>query len=108
MKQASFTEPTTLADAFDGAEQVLLVSANVLGEEALRLHANAIQTAKDAAMVAMLVSMFEAIRDGKFDVVDPTLERVLTRRPTELEPVLTASLSKRSSTAENHESGGRA
>lgn len=231
--KASFAEPASLAKAFDGAEQVLLVSANVLGDEALRLHGNAIQAAKEAGvkrilytshqaasltskvpfardhakteellkasgvpfvslrngfyaesslyqlggmqetaklalpkdgpvswtvrddlaeaavaaltdpgvfdgitapltasrtytftdvariasdalgreivretvsddsyrqgalhrgfpepMVGMLISMFEAIRDGEFDVVDPTLERVLTRRPTELEQVL--------------------
>ena len=244
--KASFAEPASLADAFDGAEQVLLVSANVLGDEALRLHGNAIQAAKDAGvkrilytshqaasptskvdfardhaateeilkasgvafvslrngfyaesslyqlsglketgkfalpedgpvswtvrddlaeaavvaltdlsifdgitapltasmtytftdvariaskvldreimretvskeayrkgalqrgfpepMVGMLVSMFEAIRDGEFNVVGPTLERVLTRRPTELEQVMAGFLSKDSAT-ENH------
>ena len=239
VKKASFAEPASLAQAFDGAEQVLLVSANVLGDESLRLHGNAIQAAKDAKvkrilytshqaaspsskvvfardhaateellkasgvpfvslrngfyaesslyqlggmkeagklalpedgpvswtvrddlaeaavaaltdlsvfdgitapltaartytftdvariasdifnreivremvseetyrkgaldrgfpepMVGMLVSMFEAMRDGEFNVVDPTLERVLTRRPTELKQVLAGFLSK--------------
>ena len=246
VNKASFAEPASLAKAFDGAEQVLLISANVLGDEAFRLHGNAIQAAKDAGvkrilytshqaanptskvifardhamteellkasgvpfvslrngfyaesslyqlggmqetgklalpedgpvswtvrddlaeaavvaltdpsvfdgitapltasrtytfadvariasdaldreilretvsedsyrqgalqrglpepMVGMLISMFEAIRDGEFDVVDPTLERVLTRRPTKLEQVLAGFLSK-DSVRKNH------
>ncbi len=246
VNKASFAEPASLAKAFDGAEQILLVSANVLGDEALRLHGNAIQAAKDAGVkrilytshqaasptskvifardhamteqllkasgvpfvslrngfyaesslyqlggmqetgklalpedgpvswtvrddlaeaavaaltdpslfdgitapltasrtytftdvariasdaldreilretvsedsyrqgalqrglpepiVGMLISMFEAIRDGEFDVVDSTLERVLTRRPTKLEQVLAGLLSK-DSVSKNH------
>ncbi len=54
VQKASFAEPATLAAAFDGAEQVLLVSANVLGEEAIRLHGNAIQAAKDAGVKRIL------------------------------------------------------
>ena len=39
-------------------------------------------------MADMLVSMFAAIRDGEFDVVDPTLGNVLGRRPTDFADIL--------------------
>jgi hypothetical protein len=39
-------------------------------------------------MIGMLVLMFEAMREGEFDVVDPTLERVLGRRPTDMKVLL--------------------
>ena len=60
VKNASFAEPASLAHAFDGAEQVLLVSANVLGDEALRLHGNAIQAAKDAGVNRILYTSHQA------------------------------------------------
>ncbi len=60
VEKASFAEPATLAAAFDGAEQVLLVSANVLGEEAIRLHGNAIQAAKDAGVKRILYTSHQA------------------------------------------------
>ena len=58
--RASFAEPESLAAAFDGAEQVLLVSANVLGEEAIRLHSNAIRAAKDAGVKRILYTSHQA------------------------------------------------
>lgn len=60
VEKASFAEPATLAAAFDGAEQVLLVSANVLGGEAIRLHGNAIQAAKDAGVKRILYTSHQA------------------------------------------------
>ena len=60
VEKASFAEPATLAAAFDGAEQVLLVSANALGGEAIRLHANAIQAAKDAGVKRILYTSHQA------------------------------------------------
>jgi uncharacterized protein YbjT (DUF2867 family) len=61
----------------------------------------ALQRGFPEPMVGMLLSMFEAIRDGEFDVVDPTLERLLTRRPTPLEQVLTEFLSQ-DNASKNH------
>ena len=60
VQKASFAEPATLAAAFDGAEQVLLVSANVLGDEAIRFHGNAIQGAKDAGVKRILYTSHQA------------------------------------------------
>ena len=60
VEKASFTEPATLAAAFDGAEQVLLVSANVLGDEAVMLHGNAIQAAKGAGVKRILYTSHQA------------------------------------------------
>ncbi|MEJ2888842.1 SDR family oxidoreductase [Actinomycetospora aeridis] len=48
VRRGDYTDPSSLADAFEGASQVLVVSANVLGEEALRQH----RTAIDAAVAA--------------------------------------------------------
>lgn len=60
VEEASFAEPATLAAAFDGAEQVLLVSANVLGDEAIRLHGNAIEAAKTAGVKRILYTSHQA------------------------------------------------
>jgi len=49
-----FAYPASLAKAFDGADQVLIVSVPKLGEEALRDHANAIQAAKQAGVKRIL------------------------------------------------------
>src|SRR5688572_33454293 len=46
--RGDFTEPETLRDAFEGAEQVLIVSAAATGEEALRRHRAAITAAVEA------------------------------------------------------------
>ncbi|MGW1051376.1 NmrA family NAD(P)-binding protein [Streptomyces sp. CG4] len=48
VRQGSFSDPTSLAHAFEGATQVLVVSVDKLGEEAVREH----RTAVDAAVVA--------------------------------------------------------
>jgi uncharacterized protein YbjT (DUF2867 family) len=48
VRRGDFTEPETLRDAFEGAEQVLIVSAAATGEEALRRHRAAITAAVEA------------------------------------------------------------
>ncbi|MEJ2862818.1 SDR family oxidoreductase [Actinomycetospora flava] len=45
VRRGDYTDPASLAEAFEGASQVLVVSANVLGEEALRQHRTAIEAA---------------------------------------------------------------
>ena len=52
--KGDFAAPASLAEAFSGAEQVLIVSVNKFGEEALRQHGNAIQAAKDAGAKRIL------------------------------------------------------
>lgn len=48
VRRGDFAEPATLEAAFEGASAVLIVSVDILGEEAIRLHRNAI----DAAVAA--------------------------------------------------------
>lgn len=52
--KGDFADPVSLREAFDGAEQVLIVSVNKLGAEALQQHGNAIQAAKEAGAKRIL------------------------------------------------------
>ena len=52
--KGDFTDPASLAEAFDGAEQLLLVSVNKFGDECVLQHANAIKAAKDAGVQRIL------------------------------------------------------
>src|SRR3954464_4158953 len=45
VRRGDYTDPASLDTALDGASQVLVVSANTTGEEALRQHAAAIEAA---------------------------------------------------------------
>lgn len=51
-----------------------------------------IECSVSGALVGMLIAMFQAIRDGEFNIVDPTLERVLGRTPTKTKEVLASFL----------------
>jgi len=44
--------------------------------------------AREDGQADVLIGMFRAARAGEFDAVDPTLERLLGRRPTTLREVL--------------------
>ncbi|GGL01137.1 NmrA family NAD(P)-binding protein [Mangrovihabitans endophyticus] len=50
VRRGDFADAASLADAFEGAEQVLLVSASAPAETAVRLHRTAIAAARDAAV----------------------------------------------------------
>jgi NAD(P)H dehydrogenase (quinone) len=52
--KGDFADSAGLAEAFEGAEQVLIVSVNKFGEEAVRQHHHAIQAAKDAGAKRIL------------------------------------------------------
>ena len=52
--KGDFTDAASLAEAFDGAEQVLIVSGTTLSEEGVRQHGHAIQAAKDAGAKRIL------------------------------------------------------
>ncbi len=57
--QGDFADPFGLAKAFDGAEQVLIISVNNI-EEGVRQHRNAIQVAKDAGAKRILYTSHQA------------------------------------------------
>ncbi len=93
------TAPLTASETYTFADVALLAS-DVLGREIVRevisegdYRRNALQRGFPEPMVGMLLSMFEAIRDREFDIVDPTLERVLGRRPTNIRNVIAPFLS---------------
>ncbi|WP_337913918.1 SDR family oxidoreductase [Cohnella zeiphila] len=48
VRRGDYTDPSSLLHAFEGASQVLIVSSNVLGDEAVRQHRTAIDMAKEA------------------------------------------------------------
>ncbi|MEU5989139.1 SDR family oxidoreductase [Spirillospora sp. NPDC047418] len=48
VRRGDFADPASLAHAFEGAAQILIVSANSIGEDLLRLHRGAIGAAKAA------------------------------------------------------------
>ena len=54
VSRGDFADPSTLAKAFEGAEQVLIISVNKFGDEAVRQHGNAIQAAKNAGAKRIL------------------------------------------------------
>lgn len=58
--EADFKDPSSLAKAFDGAEQVLIISGMTLGEEGVRQHGNAIQVAKNAGAKRILYTSHQA------------------------------------------------
>ena len=63
----------------------------------------ALQRGFPEPMVGMLLSMFEAIADGEFNVVDPTLEKVLTRAPKQYATALAGFLMQDGATQGNEE-----
>ncbi|MGW4223411.1 NmrA family NAD(P)-binding protein [Streptomyces bauhiniae] len=72
VREGSFTDPGSLAHAFEGATQVLIVSVDQFGEEAVQQHRTAIEAAVKAGarrvlytshMAASPDSHFQACRD---------------------------------------------
>lgn len=64
VRAGDFAQPDTLRIAFRGADQVLIVSADKLGEEALRLHRAAIDAARDAGARRILYTSHMGARAG--------------------------------------------
>ncbi len=54
VRQGDFADPARLTEAFGGSEQLLIVSVNKFGAEAVRQHGNAIQAAKNAGVKRIL------------------------------------------------------
>ncbi len=62
VRRGDFTEPATLVDAFEGAEQVLVVSANTLGDEGRAQHRTAIEAAAAAGAGRVLYTSHQGAR----------------------------------------------
>src|SRR3569833_3694482 len=60
VRRGDFADPDSLADAFEGATQVLVVSTDETGEAALRHHAVAIDAARDAGAKRVLYTSHQA------------------------------------------------
>ncbi|MEV4236430.1 MULTISPECIES: NAD(P)H-binding protein [unclassified Nocardia] len=68
VRQGSFTDPGSLSHAFEGASQVLLVSVDKLGAEAIRQHRAAIEAAAAAgARRVLYTSHMGASPDSRFE-----------------------------------------
>jgi NAD(P)H dehydrogenase (quinone) len=62
VRRGDFTEPSTLAHAFAGASQVLVVSANTLGDEGRAQHRAAIEAAAAAGAGRILYTSHQGAR----------------------------------------------
>jgi len=60
VRRGDFTDPASLADAFEGATQVLVVSVDRLGDEAVRQHRAAIDAAVAAGARRILYTSHQA------------------------------------------------
>lgn len=60
VRRGDFTDPDSLAEAFEGATQVLVVSTNRLGEAAVAQHVAAVDAARDAGARRILYTSHQA------------------------------------------------
>ncbi len=72
VRRGDFAEPASLREAFDGAEQVLIVSGAAMGADGVRQHGNAIQAAKDAGAKRILYTSHQG--KGPASIFVPTKE----------------------------------
>jgi uncharacterized protein YbjT (DUF2867 family) len=63
VRRGDFADPDSLADAFEGATQVLVVSTDATGEAALRQHVAAIDAARDAGAKRVLYTSHQGAAD---------------------------------------------
>lgn len=64
VRVGDFADPAGLSAAFRGADQLLIVSANKLGDEALRMHQSAIDAARAAGVGRILYTSHMGARAG--------------------------------------------
>ena len=64
VRAGDFADQDALAATFAGADQILIVSADKLGEEALRLHRNAIAAEREAGASRILYTSHAGARAG--------------------------------------------
>ncbi len=68
--RGDFAEPASLREAFDGAEQVLIVSGTAMGGDGVRQHGNAIQAARNAGAKRILYTSHQG--KGTASIFVPT------------------------------------
>ena len=68
--KGDFTDVASLREAFDGAEQVLIVSGTAMGADGVRQHGNAIQAAKDVGARRILYTSHQG--KGEASIFVPT------------------------------------
>lgn len=61
VRRGDFADPASLAEAFDGASQVLVVSTDETGETAVARHAAAIDVAREAGVKRVLYTSHQAV-----------------------------------------------
>ncbi|WP_027531695.1 SDR family oxidoreductase [Bradyrhizobium sp. WSM3983] len=67
VRRGDFDDPESLAEAFAGASQVLVISVDTTGEKAVRLHAQAIEAARNAGAQRVLYTSHMGARlDSSF------------------------------------------
>ncbi|MEC8180300.1 MAG: NAD(P)H-binding protein [Pseudomonadota bacterium] len=64
VRRADFADPASLPEAFAGMERIEIVSVDKLGEEARRLHRNAIAAASDAGVERIFYTSHAGAREG--------------------------------------------
>ncbi|MFY0405727.1 NAD(P)H-binding protein [Solicola sp. PLA-1-18] len=64
VRRGDFAEPDTLAEAFEGASQVLVVSSDTLGAEGVALHRAAADAARDAGATRVLYTSHQGASAG--------------------------------------------
>ena len=72
VRRGDFADPFSLREAFDGAEQVLIVSGTAMGANGVRQHGNAIQAAKAAGVKRILYTSHQG--KGSASIFVPTRE----------------------------------
>jgi uncharacterized protein YbjT (DUF2867 family) len=78
VRRGDFTEPDGLAEAFEGATQVLIVSANVIGEAAVAQHVTAIDAARTAGAKRVLYTSHQGA--GADSLCAPMPDHAATER----------------------------
>ena len=72
VRRGDFTEPATLAHAFEGAERVLVVSAAIRGTGGLAANKAAIDAARDAGVGRILYTSHQASSHDSLFAAQPT------------------------------------
>lgn len=78
VRRGDFTDPRSLAEAFEGAEQVLVVSTDRTGEEAVAQHVAAIDAARDAGARRVLYTSHQGA--GEDSLFAPMPDHATTER----------------------------
>ena len=85
VRRGDFADPDSLATAFEGATQVLIVSTDRTGEEAVARHAAAIDAAHDAGAERILYTSHQAAAEDSLSAPMPdhaATERYLSKTGT--------------------------